>query len=589
MRASSLVLLSLLLAVPALAQGQQQQPPQPQPRQGAPLLPPSAMVPPAAGGVPPLPVEALLPDGVPTARQGTTTEAEGGPIITGPLGDPERRPGPATAVFGASLFTARPGVGAEGANPNYVIGAGDRISVSVWGAVDAQALAVVDPEGNIFLPGIGPVRLGGVRAGDVQRVVEEQVRRIYTQQVQVYAVLLTPGRVGVFVTGFVRMPGRHQGSGGDSVIDYLARAGGVDPARGSYRDIAILRGDQTIARVDLYDFLLRGRLPRIQFQEGDTIFVARQRRLVGADGAVRNNFLFEVPAGGSTLSGAALIELAAPLPAATNAVVRGSRGGQPWSRYATLDELRRLTLQDQDVVSFISDTPAPTIRVSIEGSRIGPSVLIADRDIGLCQLLNHVEVDPALADPSQVFLLRPGLAAQQRRAINEALDRLERQLFLSISATQSVAQVRAREAELISTYIQRGRRIQPEGRLVVSDGSGRCQDVRLVDGDVIVIPERADTVLVAGEVVSPQPVLARPGMTIEDFLRQAGGRSQRGDRGQLMIRRASGQVILDPQEPPRGGDELIVLPYLDPLYVQIAADILNLVFQSAIAARTFLR
>ncbi|MCX7685711.1 MAG: polysaccharide biosynthesis/export family protein [Acetobacteraceae bacterium] len=587
MRASRLPLLLLLLsafaAAPAPAQQQAQQ------RQGAPLLPPSGMMPPPAAARPILPAEALLPDTSPTARVGTTTEAEGGPVLVAPLGELDRRPGPATAVFGASLFVARPAAPADTPNPNYVIGAGDRVSVSVWGAVEAQVLAVVDPEGNIFLPSIGPVRLGGVRAGDVQQVVEQQVRRIYTQQVQVYAVLLTPGRVGVFVTGFVRMPGRHQGSGGDSVLDYLARAGGVDPSRGSYRDIAILRGDRTIARVDLYDFLLRGRLPRIQFQEGDTIIVARQRRLVGADGAVRNNFLFEVPAGGTTLSGAALMDLAAPLPSATNVVVRGSRNGRPWSRYATLEELRRLTLQDQDVVSFISDAPAPTIRVSIEGSRIGPSVLIADRDIGLCDLLNHVEVDPALADPASVFLLRPGLAAQQRRAINEALDRLERQLFLSMSATRSVGEVRAREAELISTYIQRGRRIQPEGRLVVSDGSGRCQDVRLVDGDVIVIPERADTVLVAGEVVSPQPVVARPGMTIEDFIGRAGGRSQRGERGQVMIRRASGQVILDPQEPPRGGDELIVLPYLDPLAFQIAADILNLVFQSAISVRTLLR
>ena len=588
MRASRLLLLLLacLLAAPALSQQAQQQPQQ---RQGVPLLPPSAMMPPPAATQPPLPVDALLPDTTPTARVGTTTEAEGGPLPIAPLGELDRRPGPATAVFGASLFAARPATPTDTPNPNYVIGAGDRVSVSVWGAVEAQTLAVVDPDGNIFLPGIGPVRLGGVRAGDVQRVVEEQVRRIYTQQVQVYAVLLTPGRVGVFVTGFVRLPGRHQGSGGDSVLDYLARAGGVDPSRGSFRDIAVVRGDQTIARVDLYDFLLRGRLPRIQFQEGDTIIVARQRRLVGADGAVRNNFLFEVPAGGTTLPGSALIELAAPLPAATNAVVRGSRNGQPWSRYATLAELRRLTLQDQDVVSFIADAPAPTIRVAIEGSRIGPSVLIADRDIGLCSLLNHVEVDPALADPASVFLLRPGLAAQQRRAINEALDRLERQLFLSMSATRSVGEVRAREAELISTYIQRGRRIQPEGRLVVSDGSGRCQDVRLVDGDVIVIPERADTVLVAGEVVSPQPVVARPGMTIEDFIRQAGGRSQRGERGQVMLRRASGQVILDPEGPPRGGDELIVLPYLDPLAFQIAADILNVVFQSAISVRTLLR
>jgi protein involved in polysaccharide export with SLBB domain len=584
MRASSLAVLALFLAAPVLAPALAQAPPGL--RQGAPLLPPSTMPAPLPPGVG---IDALLPDTGPTARTGTTTEAEGGPVIQGPLGDPDRRPGPATAVFGATLFAARPPSGGETPNPNYVIGPGDRVSVSIWGAVDASAQLVVDPEGNVFLPQIGPIRLGGVRAGDVQRVVEEQVRRIYTQQVQVYAVLLTPGRVGVFVTGFVRFPGRHQGSGGDSVLDFLARAGGVDPARGSFRDIAVMRGDIQLLRIDLYDFLLRGRLPRIQFQEGDTIIVARQRRLVGADGAVRNNFLFEVPAGGTTLTGAALLDLAAPLPAATNAVVRGSRQGRPWSRYATLDELRRLTLLDQDVVTFISDSPAPTIRVAIEGSRVGPSVLIADRDVGLCQLLNHVEVDPALADPASVFLLRPGLAAQQRRSINEALDRLERQLFLSMSATQGVAQVRAREAELIGSYIQRGRRVQPEGRLVVSDGSGRCQNVRLVDGDVIVIPERSDTVLVAGEVNTPQPVVWRRNLSIEDYITAAGGRSQRGGQGQLMLRRASGQILLDPQEPPRGGDELIVLPYLDPLYLQITADILNLVFQTAISARALTR
>jgi protein involved in polysaccharide export with SLBB domain len=529
--------------------------------------------------------DALLPDTSMLSRAGTATEAEGGPTVTGPLGEPLRVPGPSTTVFGASLFTRGAPVSADAPNPNYVIAIGDRVSVRVWGAVESEAIGAVDADGNLFLPSIGPIRVAGTRAGDLQRVVEQEVRRIYTQQVQVYAVLLNVNRIGVFVTGFVRSPGRHVGTGMESVLDYLIRAGGVDPARGSFRDIQIQRGNRTVQTVDLYPFLLTGRLPRFLFQEGDTIVVAKQGALVSVDGAIRNNYLFEVP--GRAMSGEELIQLAAPLPSATNVVVRGTRNGAPWSRYTTIAELRRLSLLDQDVASFITDAPAQTVRVTIEGSRIGPSVLIADRDIGLCQLLDHVAVDPVLADTKSVFLLRPRIAAQQTRTINETLDRLERQLFSATSSTTGVAEIRSSEAQLVSQYISRGRRIKPEGRLVVSDSAGRCTDTRLEDGDTVVIPERSEVVLVAGEVTAPQAVLWRPNLRIEDYVSLSGGFTQRGNLSNIMIRRPSGELVLEPREGPRPGDELIALPRLDPKLFQVTRDILQLIYQSALSARVF--
>jgi protein involved in polysaccharide export with SLBB domain len=369
------------------------------------------------------------------------------------------------------------------------------------------------------------------------------------------------------------------------VIDFLVRAGGVDPGRGSYREIALQRGGRTVANVDLYRFLLDGTLPGARLQEGDTLVVARQRAVVGADGAVRNNYLFEVP--GRQMTGRELIDYARPLPAATNAIVKGSRGGQPFSRYATLQELQGLTLADQDTVTFITDSPARTVRVTVEGSRIGPSVLVADRDTNLCAVLDHIAVDPRLADTRSVFLLRPSVAQQQRRAIDEALDRLERQLFLAVSPTTGVAAIRASEANLVSSYIQRARRTQPEGRLVVSDRDGRCAPIRLEDGDVIVIPERAETVLVAGEVTAPRAVVWRPELRLADYIRSAGGYASRGSDNALMIRRASGELVLDPQESPRPGDELIALPRLDPKLFQIGSDLLGLIYQIAVATRIF--
>ncbi|MEN9498966.1 MAG: hypothetical protein RIS83_785, partial [Pseudomonadota bacterium] len=521
-----------------------------------------------------------------TERAGSATQAEGGPTLVTPLGDLQRAAGPATAVFGASLFTGQAQSSSDAPNPNYVLAPGDRISVRAWGAVDAEQVAQIDPTGNLFLPNIGPIRVAGTRVGDLQRVVEGEIRRVYTQQVQVYATVLSTQRIGVFVTGFVKSPGRYAGVASDSILDFLLRAGGVDPARGSFREISITRGGAPVVSLDLYRFLIEGQIPQPRLQEGDTIVVGRQRPLIGADGAVRNNYLFESGQRGP-MRGQDLINYARPLPSATNAVVRGVRNAQPFSRYVTLAELARQSLQDQDTVTFVADVSLRSIRVTIEGSRLYPSVLVADRDFSLCQILDHVAVDPSLANTSAVFLLRPRLALQQKRSIDEALDRLERQLFLSPAMTPGVAQARSAEANLVLSYISRARRTQPEGRLVVVNENGTCAPVRLEDGDVIVIPEKSQTVLVQGEVTMPQAVLWRDGMSIQQFLDAAGGLTARGARSTLMLRRPSGQVILDPQQAPQPGDELIALPYLDPKLFIMGQELIGAIYQVALSARVF--
>ena len=521
-----------------------------------------------------------------TERVGSPTQAEGGPTLVTPLGDLQRASGPATAVFGGALFTGQPQSSSDAPNPNYVLAPGDRVSVRAWGAVDAEQVSQIDPAGNLFLPNIGPIRVAGTRVGDLQRVVEGEIRRVYTQQVQVYATVLSTQRIGVFVAGFVKSPGRYAGSASDSILDFLLRAGGVDPARGSFREISVQRGGTAVISLDLYRFLMDGQIPQVRLQEGDTIVVGRQRPLVGADGAVRNNYLFE-SAGRGPMRGQDLINYARPLPAATNAVIRGVRNAQPFSRYVTIAELARQALHDQDTVTFVADVALRTVRVSIEGSRLYPSVLVAQRDFSLCQILDHVAVDPMLANTSAVFLLRPRLAMQQKRSIDDALDRLERQLFLSPSLTPGVAAARTAEANLILSYISRARRSLPEGRLVVVNEDGTCAPVRLEDGDVIVIPERSQTVMVQGEVSMPRAVLWREGMSIEQYLEQAGGLTARGARSTLMLRRPSGQVILEPRQSPQAGDELIALPYLDPKLFVMGQEFITAIFQVALAARVF--
>lgn len=533
-----------------------------------------------------------------TTRAGSAVEAEGGPVLVGAAGRRNAAPTTEPVPFGASLFEGGGAPLSDAVNPDYLIQPGDRIGINVLGgasgAVDGsgagagattgaqQAVTIVDPQGNIFLPEVGAVHVGGVRASALQSTIQQAAGRTFTGNVRFYAVLLTTHRIGVYVAGFVARPGRYAGAAADSVLDYLIRAGGVDPSRGSYRKISVVRGQTKLADVDLYQFLLTGRLPTPNLREGDTIFVERQGPTVVVDGAVRNNYLFELT---STVSrGEAVIELARPLPAASNAILTGTREGKPFSQYVAVADLPRTPVLDQDRVTFVSDRPPATVRVRIEGSRIGPSVLVLPTDTRLPAAVAQVQFDPALADVGSVYILRRSVAEQQTRVMQEAMDRLERALFLAVSPTSGVATIRASEAQLVSTYIQRARRSPPEGRIVVADDAGRLADLRLEEDDVIVIPKKSQTVLVSGEVLQPQAILFRPDLKREDYVRLAGGYSERGRRGRFLVRRSNGAFILDKDVALRPGDELVALPYIDPKYFQLGADVLSLVYQIAIAA-----
>ena len=94
--------------------------------------------------------------------------------------------------------------------------------------------------------------------------------------------------VRVFVGGNVPRPGQYGGTGMDSLLHYLDQAGGIDPDRGSFLDVLVQRGSTLRARVNLYDFLLQGRMPTIQLASGDVIFVPPRQSTVRVSGLAAN-------------------------------------------------------------------------------------------------------------------------------------------------------------------------------------------------------------------------------------------------------------------------------------------------------------
>jgi protein involved in polysaccharide export with SLBB domain len=481
--------------------------------------------------------------------------------------------------FGANLFINATPPSSLAPNPNYIIQPGDTVEIQLYGGETAQSSSVVDTQGNVFLPGFGPVHVAGVAAANLQLAVQKELANAFTNNVSVYAVLQAENSISIYVTGFVRAPGQYLGSASDSVLDFLSRAGGIDSSRGSYRDIKVLRNDRVLQHVDLYNFLLDGSQLPDTLRNGDTILVGRQEPLVAVGGAVRNNYLFEVPS--SVTAGQDILSFAQPLASATNVLITGTRSGQPFSQYVSLRDLTETPLYDQDHLTFIADVPAPTITVQVQGSRIGPSVLVADRDMTLKTLLKYIAIDPNDADIKSIYIVRPGLAAQQYAAIQAALDRLQKALFYATSVTTGEAQIRASEASQIQAYINAARTIQPDGILVVADDNGNMNDVRLEEGDIVTIPEASDTVMVDGEVEAPQAINYDAKETRAGYINAAGGTTQRGRRSQTIIRRLSGRLVLDPNAPIMPGDELIVLPYIETGNFVIAQDLFSLVYQVA--------
>lgn len=495
--------------------------------------------------------------------------------------------------FGEKLFEGGfQGEREDGLNPDYRVRPGDHITLRMWGAVDYADVVVVDAQGNIFVPDIGPIRVAGIRNGDLAERIRRAVGTVFTQNVNVYTNLEGTSPVVVYVTGYVTAPGSFAGVSSDSLLYYLSRAGGVDPRQGSYRKVAVKRGGEVLEEVDLYEFLLEGSLARLQFMDGDTIVVRARGDTVEVTGSVRNAYRFEIPKGG--VSGRHVAELARPEAGVSHVSVQGYRTQSPYSVYVPFPEFLSHSVQDGDRVGFHIDQHRPTMMVSVQESHLGPSRFAVDRGTTLLALLNNVEVDPELADTGSVFLKRRSVMRRQKQALEDSLTRLETTVLGATSQTDAESAIRVQEAELIAKFVERARQVEPEGILVVTE-EGEVADLRLQPEDVVVIPERSRVVLVSGEVMAPQALVHIPGDRPEDYVARVGGYTDRADESRLMIRRRNGEVVRGDSEGGLGaveireGDELVVFPEVPVKNLQVAATLSEILFRLAAITSTVLR
>lgn len=473
----------------------------------------------------------------------------------------------------------------DGQNADYRVVPGDQVNLRVWGAAEMNQVLTVDGQGNIFIPGVGPIPAQGVSAAQLNTRIREAVQSIYPDNVEVYTNLQGIQPVAVDVTGYVETPGRYAGVPTDSLLYFLAQAGGVDPVGGSFRRIDVIRDGETVAEADLYDFLIDGAMPSIQFQDGDTVVVRAQGASVGVSGAVDRAYALEFVT--PTITGQQVLDYAPVSSDASHVLIRGLRDGEPYSDYQPIAGFAGQTVRNGDEILFSSDQRDEQIVVELEGSYLGPSRYVLPRDATLQAFLDNIPVPRQLTATEEVSIRRERVAERQRMALEDSLRRLESTYLGASSSSPEEAEIRVKEAELISQFVEQARQVEPNGRLVVSS-DGETADVRLRDGDVITLPERADSVLISGEVIMPQSVVHQPGRSLDDYIESAGGYTARADDDRVIVVHANGEIAEGGRARVRPGDEILVLPEVPTKNLQLATNITQILYQVAIAAKVAL-
>ena len=177
--------------------------------------------------------------------------------------------------------------------PDYVVGPGDGLSVDLWGGVSQRLYRVVDREGRVSLPEVGPILVSGKSLAAVQQNLQ-QILRTQFRDISADVSLSRLRTIRVYEVGDVANPGAYDISSLSTPLNALFAAGGPTQ-RGSIRILKHYRGTQLVETVDVYDLLLHGVKTDLQrLENGDTVQVLPIGPQVTVEGMVRRPAIYEL-------------------------------------------------------------------------------------------------------------------------------------------------------------------------------------------------------------------------------------------------------------------------------------------------------
>lgn len=298
-------------------------------------------------------------------------------------------------IFDASISTFAP-VDNIPVPKGYLLGVGDSLSISLYGNDNIDAQLIVDREGAINFPILGPIVIAGMRWGEALELIEQRV----DDQLIGTSVVVSLGRlrsINVFIAGEVNSPGNYAVSALTTITQAIYVAGGITDD-GSYRRIQVRRDGQTVAVFDLYDLLLSGSLSGDErLQSGDVLFVPVTGPQVEVRGEVYRSASFEI---GKNETVADLLFMAGGL---TNIALTTQALYEKRLPDNILPTLLNLDLKDPSVLSMaLSDGDKLTVKglpdraanpVTLSGAFERPGIVAWSEGVRLSDFMGHPDRD----------------------------------------------------------------------------------------------------------------------------------------------------------------------------------------------------
>ena len=408
-------------------------------------------------------------------------------------------------VFGRDIFNNRALTFEPQMNiatpQNYVLGPGDQLVIDVYGDTQKSEQLTVSPDGDVTVPEYGPIHVAGLSVASAQKRVRSRLGSYY-QSSDIKVSVGQTRSIMVNVMGEVRTPGTYTLSAFATVFHALYMAGGISNL-GTLRNIKVFRQGKQITSVDVYEFILNGRLAgNVRLQENDVIQVGPYESIVEINGSVKRPMAYELRKNESL---ATLLKYAGGY--TNNAYKKALRvvrnNGRMKSVFNVEEfEMNAFKMTDGDVVTV---------------------------DRILDRFENMVEVKGAVFRPGMYNL---GDKVHSVRSLIQTADGLTEEAMVSRAVLRRMKPNRTQE--VIS--------IDLKGIL-----DGTAADVALENEDILFIPTQAEhqnlhTLSISGEVIFPGTYEYADNMTIEDLILQAGGLTDNASTVKVDVSRR----IIDP-------------------------------------------
>jgi protein involved in polysaccharide export with SLBB domain len=426
--------------------------------------------------------------------------------------------------FGYDLFAGVPSTFAPVTDvpvpSEYVVGPGDRLEVQLIGNTKGRHSLVVNRDGRVNFPELGPIAVSGLRFEEARARIESRVNE---QMIGTTAVVSIGDlrSIRVFVLGEAERPGSYTVSGLATITNALFASGGVRPI-GSLRNIQLKRNGRLVQRLDLYDLLLSGDTSAdVRLLPGDVIFIPPVGSTVGVTGEIRRPAIYELR-GESTA--ADLLYLGGGLtPAADPALARIERIDERRDRVVVDVNLteppgRATRLKSGDVMTIPGTRPTFRNAVQLGGQVHRPGTHQFRNGLRLTDLIPSIDELRPNADLHYVLIRREQPGTRRIQAFSADLEQ-------AWQAPMSDANPLLAARDQVFVFdLESGRRQYLEPIL---------EALRLQ----AVSSEPSRVVRVTGRVRAVGEYPLEPGMTVSDLLRAGGGLAEQAFGGDAELAR----------------------------------------------------